>query len=51
MVVKERFIGALVLAHPSTIEVGENLLSLGSSLANELAVFTHRIQINEALKY
>ena len=50
MVVKERFIGALVLAHPSTVEVGENLLSLGSSLANELAVFTHRIQINEALK-
>jgi PAS domain S-box-containing protein len=50
MVVKESFIGALVLAHPSTVEVGENLLSLGSSLANELAVFTHRIQINEALK-
>ncbi len=50
MVVKERFIGALVLAHPSIIEVSENLLSLGSSLANELAVFTHRIQINEALK-
>jgi PAS domain S-box-containing protein len=50
MVVKDRFIGALVLAHPSTVEVGGNLLSLGSSLANELAVFTHRIQINEALK-
>ena len=50
MVVKERFIGALVLAHPSTIGVGGSLLSLGSSLANELAVFTHRIQINEELK-
>src|SRR5271157_186680 len=50
MVVKDRFIGALVLAHPSTVEVGGNLLSLGLSLANELAVFTHRIQINEALK-
>ena len=50
MIVKDRFIGALVLAHPSTIEVSGNLLSLGLSLANELAVFTHRIQINEALK-
>jgi len=50
MIVKERFIGALVLGHPSSVEVGGGLLSLGLSLANELAVFTHRIQINEALK-
>ncbi len=50
MIVKGRFIGALVLAHPSALDVGGSLLSLGLSLANELAVFTHRIQINEALK-
>ena len=50
MIVRERFVGALTLAHPATIDVRENLLSLSSSLANELAVFTHRIQMDEALK-
>jgi PAS domain S-box-containing protein len=50
MIVQERFVGALTLAHPVTIEVRENMLSLASSLANELAVFTHRIQMDEALK-
>ena len=50
MIVQERFVGALTLAHPATIEVRESLLSLASSLANELAVFTHRIQMDEALK-
>ncbi len=50
MIVQERFVGALTLAHPATIDVRENLLSLASSLANELAVFTHRIQMDEALK-
>ena len=50
MIVRERFVGSLTLAHPATIDVRENLLSLSSSLANELAVFTHRIQMDEALK-
>lgn len=50
MIVNDRFLGALTLAHPATIDINENLLSLASSLTNDLAAFTYRIYMTGALQ-
>ena len=50
MIVNDRFLGALVLAHPASIDANENLLSLASSLTNDLAAFTYRIHMHAALE-